>query len=164
MTGTVEPTALEREVMQSINAWAAEIGASEGKPSFTAAILHEGRELVRGRNTAKQDQDPTRHAEVVTIGKAAAALGTRRLKGCTLISSCQPCEMCLAAMRWAGIDRVIFGAEQEYIDDEMFRFPDLSLPQFHAACGGAFDYSGGVHAEMVNHLYRLDSPQSGNKE
>jgi tRNA(Arg) A34 adenosine deaminase TadA len=62
--------------------------------------------------------------------------------------------MCLAAMRWAGIDRVIFGARQEDIDAEMFRFPGLTLPQFHAACGGAFDYAGGVHADMVNHLYR----------
>jgi tRNA(Arg) A34 adenosine deaminase TadA len=154
MTGIVEPTALERDVMASINAWAVDIGASEGGPAFTAAILHEGRELVRGRNTARQDQDPTRHAEVVTIGLAAAALKARRLQGCTLVSSCQPCEMCLAAMRWAGIDRLVFGAEQAMIDAGMFRFPGLSLPQFHAACGGAFHYAGGVHADMVNHLYR----------
>lgn len=148
--------------MHSINAWAAEIGETESGPSFTAAILFEGRELVRGRNTARQDNDPTHHAEVVTIGKAAAALETRQLKGCTLISSCQPCEMCLAAMRWAGIDRVIFGARQEDIDPEMFRFPALSLPQFHAACGGAFDYAGGVHEEMVTHLYQ-DTKSRWNK-
>ena len=154
MTGTVKPTQLEQDTLSSINTWAVEIAATEGGPSFTAAILHEGRELVRGRNTARQDDDPTRHAEVVTIGKAAAALGTRQLKGCTLISSCQPCEMCLGAMRWAGIDRVIFAARQEDIDAEMFRFPGLSLPQFHAACGGCFDYAGGIHAEMVNHIYR----------
>lgn len=154
MTDTTTPTALEREVMASINAWAVEIGASEAGPAFTAAILHEGRELVRGRNTARADQDPTRHAEVVTIAKAAAALGQRNLSGCTLVSSCQPCEMCLAAMRWAGIDRVIFGARQEDIDAEMFRFPGLTLPQFHAACGGAFSYAGGVCQDQVLHLYR----------
>ena len=123
------------------------------RPAFTAAILHKGQELVRGRNTARVDQDPTHHAEVVTIAKAAAALNRRNLSGCTLVSSCQPCEMCLAAMRWAGISRVIFGVQQQDIDAEMFRFPALTLPQFHAACGGAFDYAGGVHAQMVIHLY-----------
>lgn len=156
MTGTTKPTDLERAVMAEINAWAVEIARDEGKPAFTAAILRDGREIVRGRNTVAQDQDPTRHAEVVTIGKAGAALGDRDLSGCTLLASCQPCEMCLAAMRWAGIGRVIFGARQQDIDAEMFRFPDLSLHQFHAACGGAFDFAGGVHADMVTHLYRLD--------
>jgi tRNA(Arg) A34 adenosine deaminase TadA len=147
--------------MASINDWAVEIGATKDGPAFTAAILHDGRELIRGRNTSRRDQDPTRHAEVVTIGKAAAALNSRRLTGCTLISSCQPCEMCLAAMRWAGIDRVIFAAQQEDIDAEMFRFPAMTLPQFHAACGGAFDYAGGVHADMVHHLYRDTAAQWG---
>lgn len=156
MTGTVTPTETERRIIAEINAWAVEIAASEGKPAFTAAILRDGQEVVRGRNTATQDQDATRHAEVVTIGKAGRKLGTRQLHGCSLLSSCQPCEMCLAAMRWAGIDRVIFAARQEEIDAEMFRFPALTLPQFHAACGGAFDYAGGVHADMVTHLYRLD--------
>ena len=156
MSDPTQATAQERAVMAEINAWAAEIGEKEGKPAFTAAILKDGREIVRGRNTVGEDQDATRHAEVVTIGKAGATLGQRDLSGYTLLASCQPCEMCLAAMRWAGIDRVIFGARKEEIDAEMFRFPDLSLPQFHAACGGAFDYAGGVHAEMVTHLYRLD--------
>lgn len=156
MSDTVTPTHTERAIIAEINAWAVEIGQSEGKPAFTAAIMKDGKELVRGRNTATQNNNATLHAEVVTIGLASDALGTRRLKGCTLLSSCQPCEMCLAAMRWAGIDRVIFGARQEEIDAQMFRFPDLTLPQFHAACGGAFDFAGGVHADMVTHLYRLD--------
>lgn len=156
MTGTIEPTPFERAVMAEINAWAVRIGEDEGKPAFTAAILKDGEEIVRGRNTVGQDEDATRHAEVVAIGKAGAALGSRDLCGCTLLTSCQPCEMCLAAMRWAGIDRVIFGAQKNEIDAEMFRFPDLSLAQFHAACGEAFDYAGGVHAEMVTHLYRLE--------
>ncbi|WP_370400107.1 nucleoside deaminase [Sulfitobacter sp. JB4-11] len=154
MTDTVAPTDLEREVIASINVWAVEIDRAEAAPAFTAAILLDGKELVRGRNTAAQDEDPSHHAEIVTMAKAAAALGKRDLSDCTLVSSCQPCEMCLAAMRWAGITRVIFGARQEDIDAEMFRFPDLTLPQFHAACGGAFDYAGGVHDDMVQHLYR----------
>lgn len=154
MKGTTEPMQLERDVVASINAWAAEIDATEGGPAFTAAILKDGREVVRGRNTSRLDQDPTRHAEVVTIGKAATLLQSRQLHGCTLVSSCQPCEMCLAAMRWAGIDRVIFAARQEEIDAEMFRFPDINIAQLHAACGGAFEYAGGVHADMVTHLYQ----------
>ena len=72
MTGTITPTATERRIMAEINAWAAQIGAEEGKPAFTAAILKDDREVVRGRNTVGQDQDATRHAEVVAIGKAGA--------------------------------------------------------------------------------------------
>ena len=152
----IEPTDFERRLMGEINAWAVQIGREEGKPAFTAAIMKDGLEVARGRNTAIRDNDPTRHAEVVTIGTAAQSLGTRDLSGCILLASCQPCEMCLAAMRWAGISRVIFGAQQDQIDDEMFRFPGLSMKDFHHACGGAFDYVGGVHADMVLPLYRLD--------
>ncbi len=156
MSDTATPTDTERAVIAQINAWAVKIAQDEGKPAFTAAILKDDSELVRGRNTATQNENATLHAEVVTIGLASDALGTRRLAGCTLVSSCQPCEMCLAAMRWAGIDRVIFSARQEDIDAQMFRFPGLKLRDYHAACGGAFEYAGGVHADMVTHLYRLD--------
>lgn len=155
MTNTTTPTDFERQIMSQINDWAVAIGKAEGPPTFTAAILKDGQEITRGRNTARLTQDPTHHAEIVTIGQAAQILGTRNLAGCTLLSSCQPCEMCLAAMRWAGIDRVVFGAQQAQIDAEMFRFPELTLADFHAACGGAFDYVGGVHAEKVVDLYRL---------
>ncbi|MEL6959385.1 MAG: nucleoside deaminase [Pseudomonadota bacterium] len=152
---TSKATDLERAIMAQINDWAVQIGADEGKPAFTAAILKDGKEITRGRNTAMRDNDPTRHAEVVAIGQAADELGTRDLSGCTLLASCQPCEMCLAAMRWAGISRVVFGAEQDKIDDEMFRFPELTLPDFRQAAGGTFDYVGGVEADRVLHLYRL---------
>ncbi|WP_375279258.1 nucleoside deaminase [Pseudooctadecabacter sp.] len=150
-----QPTEFERQIMAEINRWAVQIGADEGPPAFTAAIVKDGDEITRGRNTARVDGDPTHHAEIVTIGQAAGVLGTRDLSGCTLLSSCQPCEMCLAAMRWAKIDRVIFGAQQADIDDQMFRFPGLTLPDFHQACGGCFDYAGGVHDDIVLHLYRL---------
>lgn len=156
MTDTTTPTDFERHVMAEINQWAVQIGVKEGKPAFTAAILKDGEEVTRGRNTAMADGDPTRHAEVVTIGQAASELGTRDLSGCTLLASCQPCEMCLAAMRWAKIDRVIYGARKTNIDDQMFRFPDLDLPAFHAACNGCFDHAGGVDEDTVLHLYRLD--------
>ena len=92
----------------------------------------------------------------VNMGKAACrTVGRPALPGATLVSSCQPCEMCLAAMRWAGISRVVFGAEQDKIDAEMFRFPALTLSDFHAASAGDFEYVGGVEAERVLHLYRL---------
>ncbi len=58
-------------------------------------------------------------------------------------------------MRWAKIDRVIYGARQGNVDDQMFRFPALNIDAYHQACGGCFDHAGGIHDDMVGHLYRL---------
>ena len=54
--------------------------------------------------------DPTAHAEVNCIRAAATALKTIFLRGCTLYSTTEPCPMCLSAIHWAKIERVVFGA------------------------------------------------------
>ena len=150
---TVTPTALERAVLSSLVDWAHDIAATTGPPTFTAAILRDGRELVRAENRVEQTDDPTRHAEIEAIAHAARQLGRQDLSGCTLLSSCQPCEMCLAAMRWAGISRLIFSATQGAVGDAFFQFPRLGIADYRAACGGAFDYSGGHDEERALPLY-----------
>jgi len=154
--GTVEATGAEREVLEDLCLWARDLGAEKGKPQFTAAVLRGAEVLSCCRNEARETGDPTRHAEVVAIGAAARAAGSRDLSGAVLLSSCQPCEMCLAAMRWARIDRVIYAARQSEIDAEMFRFPALHIGDYHAASGASFDYAGGYHEDIVRHLYRLE--------
>ena len=154
--GTVQATDAERELLRELCLWARDLGAEKGKPQFTAAVLRGVEVLSRCRNEARETNDPTRHAELVAIGEAARATGQRDLSGAVLVSSCQPCEMCLAAMRWAGIDRVIYAARQSRIDAEMFRFPGLQIGDYHGACGGCFDYAGGYDEDIVRHLYRLE--------
>lgn len=154
--GTVQPTEAERALLKELCLWARDLGGEKGKPQFTAAVLRGDEVLSRCRNEARETNDPTRHAEIVAIGAAARAAGQRDLSGAVLVSSCQPCEMCLAAMRWAGIDRVIYAARQSGIDAQMFRFPGLRIGDYHAACGACFDYAGGYHEDIVRHLYRLE--------
>ena len=75
---------------------------------FGAVVVMEGRVIAEGANEVTTTNDPTAHAEVVAIRRACGHLGTFSLKGATLYSSCEPCPMCLAAIYWARVDRLVF--------------------------------------------------------
>ncbi len=147
------PSDLERRVLSDIVTWALEIAETKGTPVFTAAILRDGAELLRAQNRVADTCDPTRHAEVEAIAQAGARLGSPDLSGCTLVASCQPCEMCLAAMRWAGIGRVVFAATQDNIGPAYFQFPLLGISDLCAASGDAFTYHGGHDEARALPLY-----------
>src|SRR5947199_10771984 len=89
-------------------------GIASGQSPFGSVIVKDGEVVASTHNTVWRDTDPTAHAEVNCLRRAAKALGTIDLKGCTLYSTCEPCPMCLAAIHWSKIDRVVFGAT---IDD-----------------------------------------------
>jgi tRNA(adenine34) deaminase len=89
----------------------------------------------------------------VAIAAACRAAGTAELPGATLVSSCQPCEMCLAAARFARIGRLLFSARQETVEGRFFMFPGLTLADYHAA-GAPFDWDGGRREDEVIALYR----------
>ena len=139
--------------MRAVTNHACDLHAQGKDIVFTAAVILDGKVISEARNEVADSGDVSRHAEVVAIAKAAEALGTRDLSGCTLLASCQPCEMCLSTMRWARIDRVIFAAQQENTDAAFFRFPKLTIADFHAACDGAFDWLGGLDEDRVAHIY-----------
>lgn len=84
--------------------------AALGDYPFGAVIVGDGEVLARGRNLGKQDQDPTAHGEMVAIRNFLAAHGPERLKGTTLYTSGESCPMCMGAIVWCGISRVVFGA------------------------------------------------------
>jgi tRNA(Arg) A34 adenosine deaminase TadA len=77
---------------------------------FGAVIVRDGQIVAEAVNTVTAMLDPTAHAEVNAIRKAAQALGTFSLAGCQLYSSCEPCPMCLAAAYWARLDNLFYGA------------------------------------------------------
>lgn len=85
-------------------------GIAAGQSPFGAVIVKNGELVAATHNTVWRDTDPTAHAEVNCIRKAAKVLNTIFLNGCTLYSTTEPCPMCLAAIHWAKIDKVIFGA------------------------------------------------------
>jgi tRNA(adenine34) deaminase len=77
---------------------------------FGAVIVRDGKVLARGRNLWNQQQDPTAHGEMVAIRRFLAEHGMEKLKGTTLYSSGESCPMCMGAIVWCGIARVVYGA------------------------------------------------------
>jgi tRNA(adenine34) deaminase len=77
---------------------------------FGAVIVKDGEVLARGRNIWNQQQDPTAHAEMVAMRRFLAAHGIEKLKGTTLYTSGESCPMCMGAIIWCGIARLVYGA------------------------------------------------------
>ncbi|MER6070520.1 tRNA adenosine(34) deaminase TadA [Streptomyces sp. NPDC001852] len=69
--------------------------------------------LAVGHNEREATGDPTAHAEVLAIRRAAALLGEWRLAGCTLVVTLEPCTMCAGAIVQSRLDRVVYGARDE---------------------------------------------------
>lgn len=130
----------------------AQVQADDGGP-FGAVIVKGGRIIAEGANEVTSSNDPTAHAEIVAIRRACAALGTFSLAGATIYASCEPCPMCLAAIYWARLDRLVFantrseaahiGFDDALIYDEIPKaigartLPTLHLPLPEAAAAFA---------------------------
>jgi tRNA(adenine34) deaminase len=76
-----------------------------------AVVVHGDRVLGAAGNERERTQDPTAHAEIVALRRAAGAAGTWRLEGCSLYVTLEPCAMCAGAMVLARLDSLVFGAE-----------------------------------------------------
>ena len=90
----------------------AEQNVADGGGPFGALVVKDGEIVSTGVNRVTPSLDPTAHAEVVAIRAACQALDTFSLAGCVLVSSCEPCPMCLASSLWARVDRVLFAADR----------------------------------------------------
>ncbi len=84
--------------------------ASADVPVGAVVVDADGEVLGVGCNARELTGDPTAHAEVLALRAAAAALGTWRLSGCTLVVTLEPCTMCAGALVLARVSRVVFGA------------------------------------------------------
>ncbi|MFG3046963.1 tRNA adenosine(34) deaminase TadA [Streptomyces sp. NPDC004673] len=69
--------------------------------------------LGAGHNEREATGDPTAHAEVLALRRAAAVLGEWRLTGCTLVVTLEPCTMCAGALVQSRVDRVVYGARDD---------------------------------------------------
>jgi guanine deaminase len=85
--------------------------ASGGGP-FGALVTRHGEVVATGTNQVTTTLDPTAHAEVVAIRAACRQLGTFTLDGCLLVTSCEPCPMCMASALWARLDGVHYAADR----------------------------------------------------
>ena len=88
----------------------ARAAAARGEVPVGAVIVRGGEVLAQAGNRTLSDRDPTAHAELLVIRAAAKALGTERLTDCDLYVSLEPCAMCAAAISFARIRRLYYGA------------------------------------------------------
>ena len=86
---------------------------ADGGGPFAAMVVQGAEVVATGVNRVTRDLDPTAHAEVVAIRGAAQALGTHVLAGTTLVSSCEPCPLCLSAALWGRVDAVVYAADRD---------------------------------------------------
>ncbi len=110
-----------------------------GGGPFGAVIVKDGEVIATGVNRVTANNDPTAHAEVSAIRNACQKLGTFKLDGCIIYTSCEPCPMCLSAIYWSGIQRIYYGNtavdakdinfSDQFIYDEIDRTADVrSIP------------------------------------
>ena len=88
----------------------AERAGARGEIPVGAVVVFEGAPVAMAGNVREATKDPTAHAEMVALRAAAAALGRRRLTGCSLYVTLEPCPMCAGAIALARPDAVYFGA------------------------------------------------------
>jgi tRNA(Arg) A34 adenosine deaminase TadA len=110
----------------------AEENVNRGGGPFGAVIVDANREIVAtGVNEVTRNNDPTAHAEVNAIRNACSKVANFKLEGCVVYSSCEPCPMCLSALYWAGVKRIIFGntkADADAIDfSDQFIYDEIAL-------------------------------------
>ena len=103
-----------------------------GGGPFGAVIVRDGEIVGEASNSVTKDNDPTAHAEVNAIRRAAAKLGTFNLDGCDIYTSCEPCPMCLGAIYWAHLSHIYYcntrkdAAEIDFDDD--FIYHEFNVP------------------------------------
>ena len=83
---------------------------ARGEVPVGCVIVRGSEVIVRAGNRTLADRDPTAHAELVALRTAASAIGSERLTGCDLYVTLEPCTMCAAAMSFARIRRLYYGA------------------------------------------------------
>jgi tRNA(adenine34) deaminase len=89
---------------------AAEIAGEQGEVPVGAVVARGDDVLAIAANQREATGDPTAHAELLAIRRAAAALGGWRLSGCTLYSTLEPCPMCAGAAHAARLQRLVYAA------------------------------------------------------
>lgn len=111
----LSPTDVERMAVAVMLA-AENVSRGTGGPFGAAVFDGEGRLIAVGVNRVVPSSNSTLHAEIVALMLAQARLGTYTLdtdRAHALFTSCEPCAMCLGAIQWAGVTRVVWAATRE---------------------------------------------------
>ena len=115
-------------------------GADDEVP-IGAVVVCRGRIIARGHNMTERLHDPTAHAEMIALTAATEALGGKYLDACTLYVTVEPCPMCAAALCWAQLGRLVYGASDPLRGYSLFS-PSLLHPRTEVASGVLADECG----------------------
>ena len=121
---------------------------------FGAVIVRDGNVIARGANHGRTRHDPTAHGEMVAIRNAVESPGADALKGATLYTTGEPCPMCMGAIIWCHIGRVVYAAS---IDQLATLMDQIMVPGAYIAARASFapvSMTGGVLADEAMALFR----------
>ena len=127
--------------------------ARQGDYAFGTVIVRDGQVIARGRNLGKTNSDPTAHGEMVAIRRCLADHGRGALQGSTLYTSGEPCAMCMGAIIWCSIGRLVFAASVQQLATKM---DDIMVSSAEIAARAPFapiKITGGVLADEAMQLF-----------
>jgi len=152
---------MDRERWMRLAIEQARAGIASGQSPFGAVVLRGEQVVGAGHNEVWKRGDPTAHAEIVAIQRAAATLKGIDLSGCVLCTTTEPCPMCAAAIHWARLDECVFGAA--IADAATAGFNELRVPisGLYAEGGSRVRLVGGVLAPECAALFAEWKARSG---
>ena len=130
------------------------VGIAVGQSPFGCAIALDDDVLAVEHNTTWATSDPTAHAEVNALRSACRGRGTIFVEGAIVATTCEPCAMCMAALHWARVDTVYFGAT--IADASAAGFSELSLAAADVVRlgGSRVKVVGGLLSDECRALFR----------
>jgi guanine deaminase len=134
---------------------AAQLGIDDGQSPFGCAIARDDKVLAVTHNTVVASTDITAHAEINALRTACRAAGQVHLDDCLVATTCEPCPMCMAALHWARVGTVMFGAT--IADAESAGFNELHVPAAEVLKigGSSVKLQSGVLSAECQRLFRL---------
>src|SRR5882757_5563747 len=119
-----------------------------------AVIVRDGAIIARGRNLGRTDRDPTAHGEMVAIRKCLAEHGPAALRGSTLYTSGEPCAMCMGAILWCHVGRLVFAASVTQLATKVDQIMLSSAEVAAKAPFAPISITGGVLADEAMALFK----------
>jgi tRNA(adenine34) deaminase len=120
---------------------------------FGAVIVGNGAELARGRNLGRTTHDPTAHGEMVVIRRCVADHGGAALRGSTLYTTGEPCAMCMGAILWSHVGRLVFAASLAQLATKIDQIMLTSADIAEKAKFAPISITGGVLADEAMKLF-----------
>lgn len=127
----------------------AQTAFEEDEVPVGAVVVCRGRIIARGHNMTERLHDPTAHAEMIALTAATEAMGGKYLNDCTLYVTVEPCPMCAAALCWAQLGGLVYGAADPKRGFSLFS-PSLLHPRTVTVSG----VLSGECSELVSSYFK----------